>query len=201
MNFNFIEGKGIKSYDTSIQNRVAELKGGVSWIVENGLIFDGNTGYLELPTLDENVYFTNGFKIEFEGTIGNTNNLSKVLDLATIYNNDNTKNKNCSINIGINGGSLIFNTTSLDYKTYKVTENTIDLSQKHKFMLNCVDNGKTGYDGIVQYPFGYGLSYTNFEYEILGLGGYEGPKKKVDCNQIIRRDFSKALKLKGEIDA
>ena len=146
MNFNFIEGKDTKSYDTSIQNRVVELKGGTSWIVENGLIFDGNTGYLELPTLDENVYFTNGFKIEFEGTIGNTNNLSKLLDLATIYNNDNTKNKNCSINIGVNGGSLIFNTTSLDYKTYKVTENTIDLSQKHKFMLNCVDNGKTGYD-------------------------------------------------------
>ena len=146
MNFNFIEGKDTKSYDTSIQNRVVELKGGASWIIENGLIFDGNTGYLELPTLDENVYFTNGFKIEFEGTIGNTNNLSKLLDLATIYNNDNTKNKNCSINIGVNGGSLTFNTTSLDYKTYKVTENTIDLSQKHKFMLNCVDNGKTGYD-------------------------------------------------------
>ena len=39
---------------------------------------------------------------------------------------------------------------------------------------------------------------SDFEYEILSLGGYEGPKKKVDCNQIIRRDFSKALK--GELD-
>lgn len=146
MNFNFIEGSGLKTYDTSSQNRVGELKGTVSWLIENGLIFDGNSGYLELPVFEDDVYFTNGFKIEFEGTLGNLNNLAKLLDLSTVYNNDNAKNNNCSINIGVNGNTLQFNTTSIDYKTYKVTENTIDLSQKHKFMLNCVDNGKTGYD-------------------------------------------------------
>lgn len=146
MNFNFIEGSGLKTYDTSSQNRVGELKGTVSWLIENGLIFDGNDGYLELPVFEDDVYFTNGFKIEFEGTLGNLNNLAKLLDLSTVYNNDNAKNNNCSINIGVNGNTLQFNTTSIDYKTYKVTENTIDLSQKHKFMLNCVDNGKTGYD-------------------------------------------------------
>lgn len=146
MNFNFLEGSGLKTYDTSSQNRVGELKGTVNWLIENGLIFDGNGGYLELPVFEDNVYFTNGFKIEFEGTLGNLNNLAKILDLSTVYNNDNAKNNNCSINIGVNGNTLQFNTTSIDYKTYKVSENTIDLTQKHKFILNCVDNGKTGYD-------------------------------------------------------
>lgn len=146
MNFSFLEGSGLKTYDTSSQNRIGELKGTVSWIIENGLIFDGNNGYLELPVFEDNVYFTNGFKIEFEGTLGNLNNLAKLLDLSTVYNNDNAKNNNCSINIGVNGNTLQFNTTSIDYKTYKVSENTIDLTQKHKFILNCVDNGKTGYD-------------------------------------------------------
>ena len=42
-------------------------------------------------------------------------------------------------------------------------------------------------------------AHSDFEYAILGLAGYGGTKKKVDCNKIIRRDFSKALK--GEIDA
>lgn len=146
MNFSFLEGSGLKTYDTSSQNRIGELKGTVSWLIENGLMFDGNDGYLELPVFEDNVYFTNGFKIEFEGTLGNLNNLAKILDLSTVYNNDDAKNNNCSINIGVNGNTLQFNTTSIDYKPYKVSENTIDLTQKHKFMLNCVDNGKTGYD-------------------------------------------------------
>lgn len=146
LHFNFKEGKGTKTYNTSSISSYMDLVGNTSWIIEKGLTFDGSTGYLQLPTLDENVYFTNGFKIEFEGTIGNFNNLSKIIDLATAYNNDNAKNNNCSINIGVNANTLQFNTTSLNFKSYKVVENVVDLTEKHKFMLSCTDNGKTGYD-------------------------------------------------------
>lgn len=146
LHFNFKEGKGTKTYNTSSTSSVIDLIGNVSWIVEKGLTFDGITGYLQLPTLDENVYFTNGFKIEFEGTIGSLNNLSKIIDLAIVYNNNNAKNNNCSINIGVNSNTLQFNTTSLNFKSYKVIENIVDLSKKHKYVLSCTDNGKTGYD-------------------------------------------------------
>lgn len=146
LHFNFKEGKGTKTYNTSSISSVMDLVGNTSWIIEKGLTFDGSAGYLQLPTLDENVYFTNGFKIEFEGTIGNLNNLSKIIDLATVYNNDDAKNNNCSINIGVNANTLQFNTTSLNFKSYKVVENVVDLTEKHKYVLSCTDNGKTGYD-------------------------------------------------------
>lgn len=146
MNFSFIEGTGDKTYDTSSEERVATFIGNTQWVVENGIIFDGENGYLELPVFGENVYFTNGFKIEFEGTIGNLNNFAKIIDLATSYGNDNNKNNNCSINLGVNGGVLSFGSTSFDYKTYKVLENSVDLTTKHRFILDCVDNGNTGYN-------------------------------------------------------
>jgi len=146
MNFSFIEGEGTKTYDTSSETRVALLMGGTQWLIESGIIFDGESGYLQLPEFKSDISFTNGFKIEFEGTIGNINNMAKILDLATMYNNDDVRNKNCSINIGANDGVLSFNTTSADYKTYKILENTVDLNEKHKFILDCVDSGVDGYD-------------------------------------------------------
>ena len=149
MNFSFTEGTGDTTYDTSSERRSATIIGDINWIIADGVSFDGDSGYLELPTFDDTVYFSNGFKIEFEGTLGNVNNLSRILDLATAYNNDTAKNKNCSINIGINGGVVAFNSTSRDYRVYRVLENTVDLANKHKFLIDCSDVGN-----------GYVISFT-----------------------------------------
>lgn len=155
INFRFKEGTGTKTYDTASLGddpnivrgyTFATLENGTEWIIEDGINFDGESGYLELPTFDNDILFSNGFKIEFEGTLGNINNLAKIMDFATVYNNDNMKNDNCSINIGIDGNVLTLNSTSASYKTYKVIENTVDLTEKHKFKIDCVDNGINGYD-------------------------------------------------------
>lgn len=36
-------------------------------------------------------------------------------------------------------------------------------------------SGKTGYNAIVQYPFGYGMSYTKFDWELLTGSGHTSP--------------------------
>lgn len=155
VNFRFNEGTGTKAYDTASLGddpdvvrdyTFATLENGTAWIVENGINFDGESGYLELPTFNNDVIFSNGFKIEFEGTLGNINNLAKIMDFATVYNNDDMRNDNCSINISVDGNVITFNSTSASYKTYKIIENTVDLTEKHKFKIDCVDNGINGYD-------------------------------------------------------
>ena len=155
INFRFSEGTGTKAYDTAAfyddpdvirTYTFATLENGTEWIIEDGINFDGESGYLALPTFENTVSFSNGFKIEFEGTLGNINNLAKIMDFATVYNNDDMRNNNCSINIGVDRNVITFNSTSASYKTYKVIENTVDLTEKHKFKIDCVDNGINGYD-------------------------------------------------------
>lgn len=161
LNYDFKEGSGDVVYDTSDDKVQANLLGGVTWIVETGLRFDGD-GYLKLPSFDD-VYFTNGFKIEFQGILNGNNGVARILDLATEYNNNASNNKNCSINVGVNGNLLAFNSTGASFKSYRVSNTIIDLTQSHSFVINCVDNGK-GYtislsiDGIIrtQTMFDYG---------------------------------------------
>lgn len=138
------EGAGDIAYDSSGNRHQATLYSGVSWIVLEGLSFNG--GYVQLPSLSENVYFTNGFKIEFEGTLGGNTNNVKLLDLATTYDNGNEKNKKCSINVNVKDNKIDFNSTSLDYITYNVYDNSVDLTQNHEFTIDCTDNGGYGYD-------------------------------------------------------
>ena len=137
------EGSGDTAYDSSGNKHQATLYSGVTWIVLQGLSFNG--GYVQLPALNENVYFTNGFKIEFEGTIGGNTSNVKILDLATTYDNGNDKNKKCSINVNVKDNKLDFSSTSLDYITYNIYDSSIDLTQNHEFVIDCVDTD-LGYD-------------------------------------------------------
>lgn len=159
MEYTFSEGAGTTITDISPNKVVGTLYGDISWITADGLVFNGVNGYLKLPEFD-NIFFSNGFKIEFTGTIGNSENISRIIDLATSYDNDNARNKKCSINIGVKDNLLSFNTTSLDYISYRVTDNTIDFSEPHNYTIDCVNNGN-GYtisfivDGVI-------ISNTNF---------------------------------------
>ena len=43
-------------------------------------------------------------------------------------------------------------------------------------------NTKTGYDAVVQYPFGYGLSYTNFSWTIVSISSPENSEITADTD-------------------
>ena len=82
------------------------------------------------------------------------------------------------------------------YKWYE-TANAEGYWDNYKAKDEKKSNGKTGYDGIVQYPFGYGLSYTNFEYEI--LDDNISPKRNSILSKDSKIDVKVKVKNTGEI--
>jgi hypothetical protein len=176
LEYNFTEGSGTVAYDSSGASVPMTLVNGPTWIKQTGMLFTGDGSCLQLPALDDDVYFTNGFKIEFEGIIGGNTNPVKILDFATSYNNDSAKNKKCSINISVVNNTLSFSTTGLDYITRTIIDDTTDLTQSHSFTINCVDNGK-GYT-ISMIVDGVTKKTTSVEYggisNILRLSNFIG---------------------------
>lgn len=161
LEYKFNEGTGTQIIDTSSNKIVANLIGGPTWIVVNGFMFDGTNNYIQLPELND-IFFSNGFKIEFSGIIGNNSQTARIIDLATSYNNDTSRNKKCSINIGVKGNLFAFNTTSNDYISYRVTNTTINFLEPHNYTIDCINNGN-GYT-ISLIVDGVTLSITNFNF-------------------------------------
>lgn len=120
------------------------LVGDVTYIVTDGMEFDGKTGYLKLPDLDENVLFSNGFTIEFEASFADISRACKVIDLAIGYDTGVNSTGKCSINVGkisdIN--QIDFRTTSAVGKSYKLSADNADLTGRHKWVFDVKDNGK-----------------------------------------------------------
>lgn len=140
LSYMFNEGTGTQIIDTSINRAIATLIGGVTWITVTGFLFNGINTYLQLPEFND-VYFSNGFKMEFSGIIGENSEISRIIDLATSYKNDGIRNKNCSINIGVKSNLISFNSTSKESISYRLTDNIIDFSTSHDYIIDCVNNG------------------------------------------------------------
>ena len=145
LDYDFEDGRGTILTDKSGNNLNGTLNGTVTWAVEKGLKFDGKTGYLNLPELENSIRFTNGFSIEFEAKFDNVINNCKIIDLATSY--DITDSAKAGIYAGITSNSdrIEFRSTSVDNKVYNLSKENAILTSRHKWKFSLLDNGK-GYN-------------------------------------------------------
>lgn len=71
-----------------------------------------------------------------------------------------------------------------DYQNYSENIYTgyywYETADKDGFFNNVTNDYGTGYDGVVQYPFGYGLSYTNFDWTLKDVSIPEGSNLNAD---------------------
>lgn len=157
--YTFGNGGGTAISD-NLNNVNATLVSG-TWLRELGLRLDGINSYLKLPNIAEDVRFSNGFAIEFNGKL-DASQLAKIFDIATEYNTGDNSYGNCSINVGINNNKLIARTTSAGYRSYNITSPNIDLTVNHAFKIELLDNG-TNYDFTI-YVDGTSIITNQFPY-------------------------------------
>jgi hypothetical protein len=142
MEYDFVNGRGTNITDISGNGRNGTLYNS-TWLVENGLKFNGDGGYISIPEIDASYQFSNGFAIEFEAKVKDVAQIAKVIDLATSYNSGASSNQKCSINVGIDVVNKLIDvmSTSVDLKSYKLSKSDVDLTGKHIWKVSCTDNG------------------------------------------------------------
>ena len=144
LNYVFTEGSGNIANDQSQYRRNLNLNN-IDWLVIKGLYLKDSSSFLSIPKLDEDIPFSNGFKIEFEGIINAGPDIVRVVDLAKAYQSETSKIKFNSINVGFRNNLMAFNSTGANGRSYRVEVNDVDTTISHKYVVDCVDNGK-GYD-------------------------------------------------------
>ena len=144
VDYDFSEGRGTVINDKSGNNIDAVINGDFEWIVEEGLFFDGKTAYLKIPTIPADVKFSNGFTIEFDARFDNPDIGCKIIDLATGYDTGFSDELKCSINAGKKEGmsDIQFKTTSASLKSYKISTNRPDITERHKYKASFINTGK-----------------------------------------------------------
>ena len=144
VDYDFSEGRGTVVNDKSGNNIDAIINGDFEWIVEEGLFFDGKTAYLKIPTIPGDVKFSNGFTIEFDARFDNPDIGCKIIDLATGYDTGFSDELKCSINAGKKEGmaDVQFKTTSASLKSYKISTNKPDITERHKYKASFINTGK-----------------------------------------------------------
>ena len=187
VDYDFKDGKGSTLTDKSGNKIDAVINGAYSWEVEEGLFFDGKSGYLKLPTMPADIKFSNGFSVEFEAQFSNSVAACKILDLATGYDTGTSDELKCSINAGKMSGAndIVFKTTSASLKSYKLTASGYNAAERHKYKVSFVNTGK-GYNAglyvdeilISEQTFTYG-GITNIERKSNFIGKSNNPNDEL----------------------
>ena len=66
------------------------------------------------------------------------------------------------------------------YKFYETADAVGYFDDPQGYYSDKMFGGKTGYDGVVQFPFGHGLSYTKFDWEVEDVNLADGGELKKD---------------------
>ncbi len=107
--------------------------------------------------------------------------------------NANTYNGSTGVKSYTNGGYYIDYTEGI-YVGYKWYETADSMGYWDDFEGDYGD----GYDGIVQYPFGYGLSYTNFTWHVKSVSPDNNAKITGDTEVEIKIDVRNVGEVRGQ---